>query len=159
MMEINLRAKVKFNEWTLQRFEFLYLRNQLNDEKLYKGDPRLLMYIAQTEGSSQTNIAKHLCIKPATLTVMIKRMESAGLIRRQQDEFDMRTLRVYITEEGRKTAIRTKEVFKQTVQLLYEGLSDSELEEYLRIMDKIQKNLVKLMDHIPEEALEFELPH
>lgn len=158
-MDINLRVKVKFSEWAIQKYEFRYLRHQLDDKKLYKGDPRLLMFIAQTEGCSQAKIANCLCIKPATLTVMIKRMEAAGLIRRQTDENDMRALKVYITEEGKKTAKRTKDVFKKAMQEIYEGLEDEELVEYLRIMEKIQKNLLDLTGYIPKSAFDFEIPY
>ena len=157
-MDMDLCAKVKLSEWAIQRYEFRYLRHELDSEKLYKGDPRLLMFISQVEGCSQTRIAKNLCIKPATLTVMIKRMEAAGLISRKADEKDMRTQRVYITERGKETAERTRDVFRKAVEDIYDGLTETELAEYLRIMEKIQKNLVKLTDSIPKEAFDFELP-
>ena len=157
-MDMDLCAKVKFSEWAIQRYEFRYLRHELDNEKLYKGDPRLLMFISQTEGYSQTQIAKNLCIKPATLTVMIKRMEAAGLISRKSDDKDMRTQRVYITQRGKETATRTRDVFKKAIEEIYDGLTELELAEYLRIMEKIQKNLVKLTDSIPKEAFDFELP-
>lgn len=157
-MDMDLCAKVKFSEWAIQRYEFRYLRHELDNERLYKGDPRLLMFISQKEGCNQTQIAKNLCIKPATLTVMIKRMEAAGLISRKSDEKDMRTQRVYITKRGKETAERTRDVFKKAVEDIYNGLSESELTEYLRIMEKIQKNLVKLTDSIPKDAFQFELP-
>ena len=28
-----------------QKYQFRYLRNQLNEKNLYRGDPRLLMYV------------------------------------------------------------------------------------------------------------------
>ena len=157
-MDMDLCAKVKFSEWAIQRYEFRYLRHELDNERLYKGDPRLLMFISQTEGCSQTQIAKNLCIKPATLTVMIKRMEAAGLISRKSDDKDMRTQRVYITKRGKETAERTRDVFGKAIDDIYDGLTESDLSEYLRIMEKIQKNLVRLTDSIPKEAFDFELP-
>ena len=37
--------KLKHLEMEVQKSQFRYLRNLMNENKLYRGDPRLLMYV------------------------------------------------------------------------------------------------------------------
>ena len=78
------RVELKHLEMENQKYQFRYLRNQLNEKKLYRGDPRLLMYVYFHDGRKQAEIAKGLCVKPASLTVMLQRMEQAGLVNRKK---------------------------------------------------------------------------
>lgn len=59
------RVELKHLEMENQKYQFRYLRNQLNEKKLYRGDPRLLMYVYFHDGRKQAEIAKGLCVKPA----------------------------------------------------------------------------------------------
>ena len=110
------RVELKHLEMENQKYQFRYLRNQLNEKKLYRGDPRLLMYVYFYDGRKQAEIAKGLCVKPASLTVMLQRMEQAGLVNRKSDEQDQRVQRVYITELGRETSKKTVELFQKAVK-------------------------------------------
>ena len=44
------RVELKHLEMENQKYQFRYLRNQLNEKKLYRGDPRLLMYVYFHDG-------------------------------------------------------------------------------------------------------------
>ena len=113
------RVELKHLEMENQKYQFRYLRNQLNEKKLYRGDPRLLMYVYFHDGRKQAEIAKGLCVKPASLTVMLQRMEQAGLVNRKSDEQDQRVQRVYITELGRETSKKTVELFQKVLAQIY----------------------------------------
>lgn len=115
------RVELKHLEMENQKYQFRYLRNQLNEKKLYRGDPRLLMYVYFHDGRKQAEIAKGLCVKPASLTVMLQRMEQAGLVNRKSDEQDQRVQRVYITELGRETSKKTVELFQKAVKGFLKG--------------------------------------
>ena len=41
-------------------------------------------------------------IKPATVNVMIKRMEKSGFLRKEQDVQDLRISRIFITDKGKR---------------------------------------------------------
>lgn len=133
--------KIKTMEMKMRKYQFRYIRRQIDEANLYKGDPRLLMAIVEKEGCTQAELAKKLCIKPATLTVMIKRIETAGLIERRMDERDLRLLRVYPTEEGRRIAAKTQEVLRDAVYMMFEGIEESDLAVYERVVEAITENL------------------
>ena len=45
---------------SVSNLEFRYLRNLMNENKLYRGDPRLLMYVFFHDGQKQAEIARTL---------------------------------------------------------------------------------------------------
>ena len=140
------RVELKHLEMENQKYQFRYLRNQLNEKKLYRGDPRLLMYVYFHDGRKQAEIAKGLCVKPASLTVMLQRMEQAGLVNRKSDEQDQRVQRVYITELGRETSKKTVELFQKAVKGFFEGASDEELPVYQGVLEKVKENVLRMLD-------------
>ena len=140
------RVELKHLGMENQKYQFRYLRNQLNEKKLYRGDPRLLMYVYFHDGRKQAEIAKGLCVKPASLTVMLQRMEQAGLVNRKSDEQDQRVQRVYITELGRETSKKTVELFQKAVKGLCEGVSAEELAVYQGVLEKVKENVLRMLD-------------
>ena len=138
--------KLKHLEMETQRLQFRYLKNLMLENNLYRGDPRLLMYVFFHDGRKQAEIANGLCIKPATLTVMLQRMEQAGLVERKSDPQDQRVQRVYITELGKKTSEKTVEVYKNAVRSFYLGVTEEEIQGYQCTLEKVKKNVLKLLE-------------
>lgn len=136
----------------MSKYQFRYIRHEVDKANLYKGDPRLIMAIAGNEGCTQAELAKMLCIKPATLTVMIKRIESAGLIERRMDEKDLRLLRVYVTPKGREIAEKTEEILRKAVCRIFEGIDDEELAIYEKVVTEILQRMKSCLEK--EEKME-----
>ena len=86
----------------LGRLHFLRTHSFLEKTGVYPGQPPLLFALYKENGQSQKDLAKKMRIKPATMTVMIKRMEKTNFIERNQDDNDQRISRIYITEKGIK---------------------------------------------------------
>ena len=143
---MSARVELKHLEMENQKYQFRYLRNQLNEKKLYRGDPRLLMYVYFHDGRKQAEIAKGLCVKPASLTVMLQRMEQAGLVNRKSDEQDQRVQRVYITELGRETSKKTVELFQKAVKGFFVGVSEEERAVYQGVLEKVKENVLRMLD-------------
>ncbi len=88
-----------------------YLRAHMLFEKdgIHPGQSSLLRVLFHHEGLSQKELANKLRIAPATLTVMIKRMEKVDLLEKKPDDVDKRVSRIYLSEKG-------KEVYKNVEQ-------------------------------------------
>ncbi len=67
---------------------------------LHPGQEFLLASLWPQDGLTHTEVAENLCVQPATVTRMLDRMETAGLVQRQTDSGDQRVSRVYLTEKG-----------------------------------------------------------
>lgn len=144
--------EIKRAEMNIRKYEFRCFRNILNREQLYKGDPMLLMYVASHDGRKQNEIAKVLCVKPASLTVMVKRMEQAGLIVRRPDEKDMRISRVFISEKGKEMSRRTDQLFEKIVKEIYRGISREDLDTYYSVLKAMEQNLERMAGSFSRET-------
>ena len=49
-------------------------------------------------------------VKPATVTVMIKRLEKTGFVERKDDKNDQRISRIFLTEKGKNICENLKEM-------------------------------------------------
>ena len=50
-------------------------------------------------GMAQKELAKHIGVKPPSITVMLKKLEAEAYIEKKQDENDQRIMRIFLTEK------------------------------------------------------------
>lgn len=120
-----------------------YHRSHMLFEKdgIYPGQPPLLIVLSHCDGLSQKELAEKLMIAPATLTVMIKRMEKAGLVERKQDEVDQRISRVFLTEDGKKAYLRVNKTRNILENECFENFTVEEKLLFRRLMMQMLENL------------------
>jgi MarR family transcriptional regulator, organic hydroperoxide resistance regulator len=111
------------------RLHFHHFHSLLEPLGLYPGQPPLLFALEREKGLKQKELARRMHIQPATLTVMLKRMEGAGLIERKQDADDHRVSRVYLTGQGTEACHRVREVVNNMEEDIFGGMSPEEREE------------------------------
>jgi DNA-binding MarR family transcriptional regulator len=63
----------------------------------------LLSCLEACDGQKPRDLAEQVCLDASSLTGLLDRTEKAGLIQRRPDPEDRRALRIYLTEQGRKT--------------------------------------------------------
>src|SRR4051794_15040217 len=103
-----------------------YMIDQMIHEyDVYPGQPPLLLRLSEEDGLSQSDLAARIHNKPATLTVMVDRMEKTGLVERRPDAHDQRVTRVYLTDKGRQVTI----VVKKAIQVADEKCLEHVLPE------------------------------
>lgn len=78
----------------------------LDEIGVYPGQPPLLFIINKEGGQSQKELADRLKIKPATITVMLKRMEKANLVERKQDAEIKGYLEYILQMKEKKSVLR-----------------------------------------------------
>jgi MarR family transcriptional regulator, organic hydroperoxide resistance regulator len=90
--------------------------------------PQYLVMLALWERSPRTvrNIGEALALEPATLSPLLKRLESAGLLTRMRKIDDERSLDVELTPAGRALRARAEAVPARIVERL--GMPVAELE-------------------------------
>ncbi|WP_175412976.1 MarR family transcriptional regulator [Clostridium sp. AWRP] len=105
------------------------------------GQSRMLTIVAENEGITQRQLAEIMDVRPASMTVMIGKMELFGLIERKQDAKDQRVMHIYITDSGRKAEEESRISTQQLVGSLFQSLSDEEVKQMLMITEKLSKSL------------------
>ena len=98
----------------------------------------VLININSKEGTPATKIAPLIGLETRSLTRMLKTMEEKGLIYKQADPIDKRSVRIFLTEQGK----RKKEISVQSVKnfnlRVREEISPEELNSFFEVIAKIQ---------------------
>lgn len=125
------------------RLYYLRTHELLEKVGLYPGQPRVLHALWVNDGLSQKEIGKELNIKPSTVTVMISRMEKAGLVKRVQDKKDLRVSKIYLEQKGIDLKDEIKEIGKTVNEETFKGFSEQEKEMMTMFLNRISENLEK----------------
>ncbi|GMQ30145.1 MarR family winged helix-turn-helix transcriptional regulator [Algoriphagus confluentis] len=98
----------------------------------------VLININSKEGTPATKIAPMIGLETRSLTRMLKTMEEKGLIFKKADPVDKRSVRIYLTEEGRaKKEISVKTIMKFN-ERVREVVTEEELQNFFQVFSKIQ---------------------
>ncbi|MEW8956737.1 MarR family winged helix-turn-helix transcriptional regulator [Clostridium sp.] len=108
---------------------------------LYPGQPQLLFSLLRKDGQRQKELAEKLKVKPATITVMINRMEKNGIIYRESDDEDQRVSRVYLTEKGREISKEVKELIESINNECFSNFTEEEQVILRRLLLQLRDNL------------------
>jgi len=113
---------------------------------VYPGQPSVLFNLMDKDGINQTELAKKLKIRNATVTVMLKRMEKNDLIYRKTDAEDLRVSRVYLTNTGRSMVAEMQDIMKSLEKECFEGFTTEEKILLKRFLIHILHNLQKVCE-------------
>ncbi len=99
----------------------------------------VLLNISSKEGTAATKIAPMMGLESRSLTRVLKNMEEKGLIYRKPDVNDGRSVRIFLTDEGK----RKKEVSRETVlafnQRVRSVIPESKLNVFFDVIEDINK--------------------
>lgn len=104
------------------------LRSSLGEENIHFGQARILGTLLQHGKLTQKTIAHGLFIKPATVTNLVKKMETSGLIDRRRDSNDDRVINVTLTSKGKEAANVAEKVMAQIEHDIRSVFTPAEIE-------------------------------
>lgn len=99
------------------------------------------MQLWQNDGQTQAQLAEQLAVEPPTVTKMLQRMESAGLVTRKPDKQDRRAQRVYLTAKGKRLRQRVDKLLNKLANQTIDGLSARQQATLRSMLDRITENL------------------
>ena len=99
--------------------------------------PQYLALLALWERSPRSvgELAEALALDPGTLSPLLKRLDSAGLVDRRRVPGNERSLAVTLTAEGRALRARAEQIPPAIVERLGMGLD--ELEDLRAVLDRV----------------------
>ncbi len=142
-MGFHEQASMGFLFAEVVRFHYQRLHFLLGQLGLYPGQPWILHLLWRQDGRTQKELAEKTQLRPATITVMLQRMERAGFIQRKVDTEDLRVSRVYLTEKGRQLQPQVEAVLKTLDQESLHGFSSREREQLRGYLQRLRDNLKK----------------
>ena len=106
----------------------------------------ILRYLYEHQDAEiyQKDIEKYFGICRSGVTNIIQALEKKGLVCRASVESDARLKKVMLTESGRESHEKLGEIFKRMDAELEEGITEEELQAFLRVTHKVHLNLRKM---------------
>lgn len=80
-------------------------------------------------------------IKPSSLTKLIDILEKKEMVIRTYDSSDARAKLIFLTEKGKSLEQKSCEIIKSLEDTLIKGLDDAEVDELLRLLKVVYKNV------------------
>lgn len=102
---------------------------------------RLLFFVDQQPGCSQTELARFLDVTTATIGRMIDRLETSGVVRRVPDTVDRRAFRIHLGEDASAMVERMRLIVDQTTDMALQGLSAQEKKSLRQALVRMHANL------------------
>jgi DNA-binding MarR family transcriptional regulator len=122
---------------------------------VYRGQPQLLEALWEKDGLTHSALAARLRIKPATVSRMIQRMESAHFVVRKPDSHDLRVSRVYLTQEGRAIKPAIEQAIHTHEADTFAHFTVEERVLLRRLLMQMRDNLAGSIQAAPQEEEHF----
>ena len=98
----------------------------------------------QDEDVFAIDLANKLHVSTARISVVLKKLESRGLILKQQDKNDTRKVKIKLSKKGERLIDEHFEKIVKAHEKLIDEISDNELKTYIRISKKIKETLSQI---------------
>lgn len=134
---------MKFHQLTLEvqsLFQSAVI-NRANKLNLMPGQPKILDYLKEHNGSSLSEISRGCFLSNPTVTGLIERMEKTGLVERRHKQGDKRTSYIFLTQKGINELENIAEIFSDIENTALKGLNPEEKEKFLETLNKVKINL------------------
>lgn len=120
-----------------------HLHEMLKDEGIdvSKEQMIILMKLHEKDGLTQNELAIKTFRDKSSLARLLSKMERKGYILRQQSKEDKRINEVFMTALGKTTFEKTRPLIKNIIDMMQNGISESERQFMIKILQKVQGNL------------------
>jgi DNA-binding MarR family transcriptional regulator len=109
----------------------------------------VLININSKEGTPATKIAPLMGLEARSLTRMLKSMEEKGLIFKKPDPVDKRSVRIFLTPEGKRKKEISVKTIKEFNEQVREVVSEEELNDFFMVFQKINQ----VIENIQSETI------
>lgn len=99
----------------------------------------MLLIIANNAGVTQKQLAQALALPAPKVTVMLDRLSKKGLLLRERNTTDKRSIRVHLTPAGQELADRGYQISLRMENDLLRGLTQAERFMLLELLNKVAR--------------------
>jgi DNA-binding MarR family transcriptional regulator len=117
------------------------VQTKLSQHNLYVGQEMFLLPLWEQDGQNLTQLAETLCVKQATVSRMLDRIEGSGWVTRVKDPDDGRVSLVYLTEEGRDLLEPIVDMWQEVDAVMLQGFTLEERLLLRRLLIQVYTNL------------------
>jgi DNA-binding MarR family transcriptional regulator len=136
-----IRQNTSFALAKVCRAHRAYVGELLAEHGLHVGQEMVLVELWQDDGLRGGELAERLGVEPPTITKMLRRLETCGLVERRADPEDARSLRVYLTGQGRALEEPVVRCWERAEQTVLAGINARDRLTIRRLLDRVKSNL------------------
>ena len=100
----------------------------------------IIMILSHRDGLTQSELVKATHMKGSTVSVAITKMEETGYVKRLNNQYDLRSVRVYLTEKGRELNDTMMRIIKEVDNEIMKGISPREARAALSVLYTMLNN-------------------
>lgn len=139
MEKLSLKNQICFKFYALSRHITALYKPMLAALDLTYPQYLVMLVLWEHEITTVKALGQQLMLDSGTLTPLLKRLEQKGLLRRNRSVEDERSVKVSLTDEGRKMKERASCVPDQLVQAV--SLETSEIKQLDAILNKMMRQI------------------
>jgi DNA-binding MarR family transcriptional regulator len=96
-----------------------------------------LYYVASNDGASLSDVANLLDMNKSAVTAQVRRLERAGVLRREPNPDDARGSRLFLTEHGKDVRTESVAVIRRLTAEVMHGFSEAERDVIFRFLNSV----------------------
>ena len=127
----------------LYRYGQSYINKHVESFNMGSGQCIVLAALYDKNGTNLKQISDYLKIDKSTITKAVQKLESEGYIRREIDETDKRSYKIFLNQKAMKIEAELFEVIRKWEDMLMFGISENERVIILELLDKMAENVSK----------------
>lgn len=104
---------------------------------------QVLIALLRREGINQTQLAQYLEVEPISLSRMVDRLQTAGLVSRVEDPKDRRIRALYLTDQAKGVLERLRSYGAQVLGEMSEGVAEEDIRQFEKTVGRFRANLLK----------------
>ncbi|MGY5353776.1 MarR family winged helix-turn-helix transcriptional regulator [Wenyingzhuangia sp. IMCC45467] len=127
----------------LFRYTWQSISKMYNEEAIKKNSSMtvgfVLINIHYKNGTPSTMLGPRMGIEATSLSRTLKKMEESGLIYREKNPEDGRSVLIKLTDEGKKQREISKEIVLKFNQTVANNLTQKQIDAFLNVTETIQE--------------------
>ncbi|WP_031517853.1 MarR family winged helix-turn-helix transcriptional regulator [Desulfofalx alkaliphila] len=131
----------------LYRYGQIYVARELKQYKIGTGQFLFLVVLYKKDGLPQDQLARCLNIDKGTTARAISKLEEAGYVSRKQNQKDLRSNLVFLTQKAKDFQPRAYSIINRWSEVITHGMSPQEVDYALALLEKMAENATVYIDN------------
>ncbi|MBA0052488.1 MarR family transcriptional regulator [Streptomyces sp. AJS327] len=132
-------GRLSFEIFALARTHRAFAGELLRGLGLHPGQELLLMRLLERDGQTQSELLSAVGLDHSTVSKALRRMQEAGLLRREPAEHDRRAVRVWLTEKGRAMRGPIEEMWAALERASARDLDERSVDAFVTASERIRR--------------------
>ena len=130
----------------LVRYCRIFTERKLKEFDLSFGEQIIIMYLATHDNVNQETISKTYMIDKGMIAKTIDKLEKKGFVMRKQNPDNKRENIITLKQKGNEILSNMSAVYKEWNEILYDGISEDEIEYLKCLTGKMVDNVSNYLD-------------